>query len=398
MNRIISVTEAEKLILDNLTNFGTEVVSIQDSIGRILADDINADRDYPAGNRSTMDGIAIDQKSLSKTDVFEIIGVQPAGMRPLVITKPEQCIQIMTGAILDDSVDTIVKVEDIIITDGTAKIREGAVVQSGQFIHKKAIDAKKGQLVVSAGQAINPKEVAIFASFGMKTVRVSKVPRVLVVTTGDELVQKAGLIEDYQVRLSNDQAIISILGKYGILPDCVHLADDQSDINKYLSSNFNKYDVVITTGGVSMGIYDFVQHSLSQIGAEIIFHGVAQRPGKPLLFARKDKTIFFALPGNPVSTYLCLVRYLVPWLLRSQGQIAISEHQATIDCSKLDESDLTRFVPVRLSQIQGELIAKIVAGNGSGDFISLASADAFAEVPANHVMGSNQLVKVWSII
>lgn len=395
---MIAVNEAEQLVSEQARSFGTESVLLNESPGRVLAESIIADRDYPAGNRSTMDGIAIKYASLKKRNSYRILATQPAGAKPVELKSSNQAIQLMTGSILGNSVDTVVRVEDLEINGECATISVPNQVEKGQFVHRRGADLKQGEVAISAGDLIGPKEIAVLANLGYSRVNVKKLPVVLIVTTGNELVAVNKSVKPYQVRQSNGQAIAAILADNSIKADVRHLPDDKQKIKQLLKSSAHKYNAVILTGGVSKGEYDYVQFALSEIGSNKIFHGVTQRPGKPFWFGSLADTVVFAFPGNAVSCFMCTHRYFVPWLRRCLGLNDDRVFRGKLSQSLAQNNELTRFIPVKVKEKSGELIATPLTHNGSGDFISLVGADAFAEVPKGSVPRRGKLLEIWRII
>lgn len=394
---MISVDKAEKLVLEQTRDFGIEAVSIEEALGRVLAERVVADRDYPSGNRSTMDGVAIKFNDFLKgRRKFRIVGVQPAGQKPIAISGPGECAQIMTGAILDKSVDTIVKIEDVEIKNGYANIKTNDV-SLGQFVHKKGSDKKKKNLVIEPGKILGAKEIAVLASLGYSKVKVRKLPKIIIITTGDELVDVEEKAQDYQTRRSNDRAISSVLAKFSIFAYRIHLPDNKQQIKDYISKSFQDYDVILLSGGVSKGDFDYVQTALEELNVEKIFHGVAQRPGKPFWFGAHGQKLIFAFPGNPVSAFLCLHRYFVPWLDKSLESNMNIASIAMLN-GKIGTAELTQFIPAKLCEKEAKLFVEPIQNNGSGDFISLVEADAFLEIPAGKKTREGLIYKIWHII
>ncbi|MEK7059348.1 MAG: molybdopterin molybdotransferase MoeA [Patescibacteria group bacterium] len=379
---MISVEDAEKLVLSQSRDYGVDNIPLGEALGRILAEPVIADRDFPPANRATMDGVAINYRSFSKGQrMFSVKAVQPAGNKTVSISKPDQCIEIMTGAILDNTVDTVIRIEDVDLRNGHALITTDNITR-GQFIHRRGVDKKRGDQVATAGSAITPTTIAVLASAGYSSVKVRKLPDIIIMTTGDELVGIDQKPRDYQLRRSNDWAIRSVLESLMIKTDTLHLPDNEQIIRQAISESLKKYDVVLLSGGVSKGKYDYVQSCLDSLAVKKIFHGVSQRPGKPFWFGVSGSKLVFAFPGNPVSSLLCLYRYFVPWLTKSLGEMNKQQVNAILDESLPSNELLTQFVPANLSIDEfGQLCAAPIANNGSGDFISLVKADAFVELP-----------------
>lgn len=395
---MISVDEAERLVLSQTVNYGDEKVPVADAINRVLAEPICADRDYPPGDRSTMDGIAVcwDIYKNGQKE-FKITSVQHAGDVPAKRGANDECVQIMTGAILPSRFDTVVPIEDVSIEKRRAVIKTSNV-SAGQFVVRRGADQIKGSLIIDKGRIISPDVVAVLASVGKTEVRVRQLPRVAVVTTGDELISPSKKVSKYKTRRSNDVVIKTALAKYRIDADVLHVTDNQAEITANLNKCLSDYDVVLISGGVSKGEFDYVQKVLPQVGIKKIFHGVRQKPGKPFWFGRhQNGTVVFAFPGNPVSTFVCFVRYFMPWLEKSLGLDEPIRYYAVLDKSINSNHQLTFFHPVKLRfEKNGQLHAMPVPNNGSGDFFSLVSADAFAQLDEGQLPASKgATVRVW---
>ncbi len=398
---MITVKKAEALVLSQAKSFGTEKVKLSDSHQRVLAKDVLADRPYPPFNRSTMDGIAIRFEGFKRgIREFKISATVSAGEKPKEIKNPSECIRIMTGAAVPLSCDTVIPVEDINI-DGDIVFITAKTVNEGQFIHVKGVDKKKGSVVLKSGVIIKPEIVPVLASVGQSYVAVSKLPKVAVITTGNELVDIDKKPHEYQIRRSNDLAIDACLLLYKIHARLFHVEDDKNKIKDTLKKNLQKFDVVIISGGVSKGEFDYVYRVLEELKVEKIFHGIAQKPGKPMWFGKsKNGVIVFALPGNPVSSFLCVNRYIIPYLKKSLGIIKNNVFQTAVLATDTPANEsLTLFTQARLDiNKKGILLAAPLPHHGSGDFIGAIGADVFIELPAkkgNYAKGD--VCNIWPI-
>ncbi len=378
---MISVAEAEEIVLSRVRSYGIEEVTLSAAIGRVLMEDIRADRPLPPYDRVTMDGIAILYSSFDAGQrVYEIADIQAAGMPQKSLNDSSQCMEVMTGAILPADADTVIRYEDLTIHEGKVKINI-ETVKYKQNVHRLGSDRVLGEILVPSARIISGAEANICATVGKATVKVAKLPQVMVISTGDELVPIVEQPLPHQVRRSNVYALQTALQQSGINCDTAHLNDDIEELHGALSEYCASYDVLILSGGVSMGKYDYIPEILQQLGVEQLFHKVRQRPGKPFWFGEKsDGPVVFALPGNPVSSFACLHRYVYPWLFRSIG-MSRTELFAELGAPISFTKDLTYFAQVRLSWDRGRLIATPVEGNGSGDLANLSDADAFLEIP-----------------
>ncbi|HAS42141.1 MAG TPA: molybdopterin molybdenumtransferase MoeA [Microscillaceae bacterium] len=384
---MISVSEAEKTILAHTINLSIEECPTPDAIGRVLREDIQADRDFPPFDRVTMDGITINyQYWKNGQKKFLIEGVQTAGSPPFTLQKPDSALEIMTGAMLPTGCDVVIPVEEITFEEKDGKkfatINTPQLIQR-QNIHAQGEDRKKGDILVPANTLLSQAEIAVAVSVGKSTLKVTQKPKIAIVSTGNELVGIDETPEPYQIRRSNSYALASALSKIGIKADIWHLPDDQQLIEEKMSEIFRDFDVIITSGGVSKGKKDFVPWVMEKLQVSKIFHRIKQRPGKPLWFGKKDNKVVFGLPGNPVSTMVGLFRYVMPYLREIEG-IERKPLQFTVLSEDFSfDRDLTYFLSVKIINKEGRLWAKPIPGHGSGDFANLLDCDAFVELPAH---------------
>jgi molybdopterin molybdotransferase len=379
---MVSVGEAERIILLQSRDFGTELISYDDALGRVLAEDILADRDLPPYNRVTMDGIAINYQAIrAGAGSFKIKSVQSAGEEPIEIAKDTECIEIMTGAVLPSSTDTVIPYEEINIHDGVATINGGPVCIH-QNIHLRGKDKRQNELLVDANQFITPVILTIAAAVGKTKLLVKKNPKIIIISTGDELVDIGQTPTAYQIRRSNNYTIRAVLKQYAVDADMLHLPDQPEIIESELKRSLRDYDIVILSGGVSMGKFDFVPAALEKLRVKKLFHKVQQRPGKPFWFGVDGKSaLVFAFPGNPVSTFMCFHRYFLPWL-KTSWQIFSRPSYAILNEDFSFKPALQYFLQVNLCLNEnGQCLATAVEGNGSGDFANLLASDAFLELP-----------------
>jgi molybdopterin molybdotransferase len=378
-----TVAQAEHIIQNQIRDYGTEEVPFTRSVGRVLAEDIFADRDMPPFNRVTMDGIAISYQAFeSGTRSFHIAGTQAAGDKPLEIQHSNHCIEIMTGAVLPDNLDTVIRYEDVLISGTNAEVLIDDVVR-GQNIHFKGRDRQQGDIVSNRGQLITPAIISIIASVGKTSVLVKRLPKTIIISSGDELVGVDEMPAPYQIRRSNSYTIQTALQQRGLLADITHIPDDPEVTRAEIVRCLQHYEVILLSGGISMGKFDYIPQALERAGVVQLFHKVQQRPGKPFWFGADDKGVLvFAFPGNPVATFMCLYRYFLPWLNTVMG---LTEQPI---CAALTEDftfepAMQYFLQVKLSfNKDAKLTATPLAGNGSGDFANLADTDAFMELPS----------------
>ncbi|MGE0587935.1 MAG: molybdopterin molybdotransferase MoeA [Cyclobacteriaceae bacterium] len=377
---MVSVSEASSIVNAHLFKPTTEKVDVADCCNKVLAEDIHADRDFPPFNRVAMDGIAIQHAKFDagKT-TFAIQETAAAGEPQKSLEVDQNCIEVMTGAPLPVNTDTVIRYEDIEIKGGIASIKESAI-EKEQNVHPQAQDAKKGEVLLSKGIRISPAEVALIASVGKSQVEVRQMPKVAIVSTGNELVDVSNTPKPHQIRRSNSYALQSAFQRHSCVCTQFHLQDDKDEITNGLTKIIEQHDVIVLSGGVSKGKFDYVPDVLNTLGIEKHFHKVRQRPGKPFWFGSRGNKTVFALPGNPVSTFMCFYRYIEPWLFNSLGLFA-PEQKALLDADfEFKDDNLTYFLQVTLKNIDGKLVATPIPGGGSGDFANLKEVSAFMEL------------------
>lgn len=372
---MITVTEATQLV--GQLQFTPRVIeiSIHESLNFILAEDIIADLDQPPFNRVAMDGIAIQSKNLGEKAEFEITDILPAGSPSLTLKDGMYAIEVMTGAVLPNNSNLVVRYEDLEIKDNKAKLKVHSNLSSN--VQSRGSDYKKGDIVVYKNTTINPAVISVLASAGKEKVKIYDGPRICILSTGDELVDIGEFPQEHQIRWSNGITLKSLLQKYNFNKvDLVKLKDDVTLLKNEIKNKLSDYDILILTGGVSAGKFDFIPSLLKQNGVKEIFHKVAQRPGKPLWFGTfENRCHVFGLPGNPVSCLMNLRKYVIPWLSNQSTSYDIKlNHEIFFN------KPLTFFCPVKIKMDQAQFFAEQIKGNGSGDFFHLIESDGFVEL------------------
>ncbi len=382
---MLTPAEAEKLIGQHLVCLPIESLPLAQCAGAVLRENIYAERDQPPFDRVAMDGIAIHSEGLRVGPRrFRIQAVQAAGDPPLTLAAHTACIEVMTGAVLPAECDAVVPVEEVETRDGAAQVAADVTIEAWQNVHRRGSDTRQGALLLSSGTRLTAPEVAIAASAGMARVRVSSQPAIVVISTGNELVEPGEPILPHQVRRSNAYAVVAALRRQGFVRVADdHVIDDVAQLRRRLKFHLDTHDVLVLSGGVSMGRFDLVPQALEELGVQVIFHKVAQRPGKPLWFGvAASGAAVFALPGNPVSTLVCLARYVVPALFTAMAQKAEPAEKIALSAPVTISATLAFFLPVRVEVDDwGRAWAVPCPTNGSGDFTSLAGTDGFVELP-----------------
>lgn len=384
---MLSVTEADQILADHILALSTQTIAFEEAPGRVLAETILADRDFPPFDRVAMDGIAIRHGALMEgRTAFPILAIQRAGEPPQPLSDPMGCVEVMTGAMLPTGADTVIRYEDLSINNGVATLSgPPSEVQAGQNVHRQGTDRRTFDVVLPAGIRLRPVDLAVVASVGQTSLAVRQHPRVAIVSTGDELVGIDQTPQPHQIRQSNAHMLWAALRDMGIRATVRHFPDDVATITLGLSKLLVDHELLVMTGGVSAGKADYVPDILAGLGIRKHFHQLQQRPGKPMWFGSRadDQRVVFALPGNPVSTTMCFYRYVRPYLEMAMG--IPGEPPLYVQLAKPVEfaPPLTYFIPVRLdTSTEGTLLAYPLPGSGSADFANLTAADAFLELPA----------------
>ena len=376
---------AGRLIGEHLVCLPIESLPVAQCAGAVLRENVYAERDQPPFDRVTMDGIALTSSAAgSGRTRYRIQATQAAGEPPLALKSSDQCIEIMTGAVLPSGCDCVIPVERIKNENGTATLESPTLATPWKNVHRRASDQKQGALLLATGTVLHAPEIAVAASAGMARLRVSGQPSIIVISTGSELVEPGEPIAPHQIRRSNAYAVAAALRERGfqrVAED--HVNDDSAALRERLSRHLRTHEVLVLSGGVSMGKFDLVPKSLEALGVHCLLHGIAQRPGRPMWFGTTHEgRAVFALPGNPVSTLVCLSRYVLPALYAAMGVRTESLERIALATPLEWSPALTGFMPVKVAHDDwGRPWATPCPTNGSGDFTSLALTDGFVELP-----------------
>jgi molybdopterin molybdotransferase len=385
MMKLIGVSEAQELILSNTIELPSVDSSLEESYGHVIREAFFADRNFPPFHRVCMDGIAISFVSWEKgCRKFAVQDFQGAGEAPKELYNKESCIEVMTGAVLPKGCDCVIRFEDLSIENSKASLVEGLELKEMQHVHKQGIDYPVGAKLSRKGERILAPLSAVAATIGKQRVLASKSPKIAVISTGDELVSINETPKSYQIRRSNSYCLQSTLFSCNFTNVSIfHLNDNKEEMLTEMAKILEEFDCLIITGGVSMGKLDYVPQVLKELFVDRVFHGVRQRPGKPLWFGvGSKKQLVFGLPGNPVSALVGAHRYVLPALKKAQGDISIKIPYGELTKNFQFNSSLTFFLPVQVEYTNSakiEVTPKQV--NGSGDFASLLSSDGFIELP-----------------
>jgi molybdopterin molybdotransferase len=358
------------------------------ALGRVLAEEIHSPRDIPGFDNSAMDGYAVraaDVASASeaKPARLEVLETVAAGMMPSRQVAAGQAVRTMTGAPIAAGADVIVPVERTRAEGNIVEVMSSA--QAGAFVRPRGEDLRRDELVMLAAKTLGPSDLGMLASLNRAMVDVWRRPRVAIVATGDELVDVDQVPTGAQIVNSSAYALAGAIREAGAEPVMLKVARDRPEEVRARLAEALAFDVVVSTGGVSVGQFDHVKVVLDELGLRQLFHGVAQKPGRPLKFGTIGGRPIFGLPGNPVSTMVCFYLYVRPALLRMGGATRTGLPRVVVRCATdiPVAANLTEFVRVRLERRDGEIFAALTGNQGSGVLSSLSRADALLIGPAS---------------
>ncbi len=384
---MISADQALEIVLANVAVLGVERVPILEALSRVLAEEIRSPRDIPGFDNSAMDGYAVraaDVASASESNPVKlrVIETVAAGAMPKLTLEPGQATRTMTGAPIAPGADAIIQVERTRAAEPFVEILASA--ERGAFVRPHGEDLKRDELVMSAGKVLAPSDLGMLASLNRSMVDVFRRPRVAIVATGDELVDVDQIPTGAQVVNSSAYALAGGIRDAGGEPVILRVARDTPEEVRERLSEALAFDVVLSTGGVSVGQFDHVKVVLDELGMRQLFHGVAQRPGRPLKFGTIGGRPIFGLPGNPVSTMVCFYLYAWPALLKMVGRRDLGLPRVSVRCATdiRVAANLTEFIRVKLERRDGQLWATPTGNQSSGVLSSLSRADALLIGPA----------------
>jgi len=381
---MINSKKALKIILNLSKSLGSETIAIDNSLGRVLSENIISDINMPPFDRSAMDGFAINSNDKSK--VFEIIEDIPAGKVPKKIIKPGQCARIMTGAMLPKGSDRVIMVEHT--KQETRNKMQVTKKSQKSNVSKKGEDIKFGQLILKKGSKIRPQEAAMLATVGKTKIKVLRQPNVAVISTGSELVEPNKKPKQGQIRNSNASMLLVQLKRRGIEAKYLGIARDNfSTTKKLVQKGLKQADILLLSGGVSVGDYDFVKEVLTSCGVKIHFNKVAIKPGKPTVFGTKGKKLVFGLPGNPVSVLVIFELFVVPALDKIVGRQTKSKfkHMKLLKDFLRRDTKREQYYPVKIklekpaTERRGFLVVPLEF-HGSAHMQALTEADGIMQI------------------
>lgn len=358
--------------------------------GLVLAEDITTRRDIPPFHRSAMDGYAVRTEDVREVPcILEVAGLRAAGDNRELKIGPGQCVKIMTGAAAPEGADAVVMIEHTESEDPEQQVTILRGVKAGENIARRGEDAGAGSVVLEAGQLLTPPALAIIAGVGRSTVQVYPRPRVSILSTGDELVEPGTVLTEEQVHniYNSNATILTGLLRLTQLGNARYLGiskDDRGELREAIQDGLTD-DVLILTGGVSKGDYDYAHEVLEDCGVQVRFHGVRIKPGRPLFFGSTDQGGFvFGLPGNPVSVLVCYHEFAGPLLRRLAGRrepAFPAEGSAVCTKGLRNKSGRRFYCTAHLYYEKGQLRAEPIPGHGSGDYVTAAEANGVIIVP-----------------
>jgi len=380
--KMISVEEAQERVLAEITVLGTENIVFTDALGRVLREDVPAPADVPQADNTAMDGYAVRADDIAKPPVrLKVIEDLPAGTVATRRVEPGTAIRIMTGALMPEGADTVAHVE---ITDaGVDVVTVKESLKRGTNLRKRGEDMRAGDIVLHAGTAVSAAEIGVLAGVQRSIVRVSRKPSVAILSTGDEIVDVDQPRPFGKVVNSNSYSLAALARETGAEPRMMGIVRDTREATIAAIESALESDFIISSGGVSVGAYDFVKDALDALGAETKFWQIAMKPGKPVVFSRLRGKIYFGLPGNPVSCMVSFLLFIAPALRKAMGQKrAILPPTVTTRLMGPLKSrgDRRNYLRVRVAARDGQLVSYPMSSQGSGVSTSMLQANGFAIV------------------
>jgi molybdopterin molybdotransferase len=387
----LSVTNAQQCILECVHKLDVESVGLEQSLGRVLAEDVRANRDLPPYDVSAMDGYALRSADLANIPAtLEVIEDIKAGDLPAKTVQAGQCARIMTGAPVPQGADAVIRVEDTLASPDNL-VQINVAVKPGNDVRLRGEGMRNGDVVLTAGTAVTPGVTGVLATVKQAQVQVYRRPRVAILSTGNELEDMDDPVDPNKIPNSNSYALMAQVQALGIEPDLLGIArDDPAELEEYLQRGL-RFDVLLVSGGTSVGVHDYVRPVVEALGVQMKFWRVAMKPGHPVAFGVLQRnsdaasTAFvFGLPGNPVSSMVCFEQFVAPALRRMMGHERLFRRTiaARLTHGMKHQPGRTEFVRVTLAKEEGGYAATSTGAQGSGMLLSMARADGLLVVPA----------------
>src|SRR5574340_201393 len=380
----LQVSEAQRVVLESVATLGTERVKLEQSLGRVLAEEVRANRDQPPYDISAMDGYALRSADLAAVPaILQIVEDIKAGDMPTKVLVPGQCARIMTGAPMPQGADAVIRVEDTEAKPDN-RVQINLAVKPGNDIRRLGENMRNGEVVLTPGTEITPGVIGVLATVKCTEVQVHRRPRVAILSTGNELEGLDEPVDPGKIPDANSYALMAQVQALGIEPVLLGIArDDPDELARHLRRGL-EYDALLVSGGTSVGVHDYVRPTIEALGAQMLFWRVAMKPGHPVAFGKVGEKIIFGLPGNPVSSMVCFEQFVAPALRRLMGHARTRRRtiQARLTPNVKHQPGRTEFIRVMLAQEEGGYAATSTGAQGSGMLLSMAKADGLVVVPS----------------
>ncbi len=379
----LKVSMAQRIVLESVTLLGSEKITLEQSLGRVLSENITANRDLPPYDVSAMDGFAVKSSDIASPPVtLSIVEDIRAGDMPKVTIQRGQCSRIMTGAPVPPGADAVVPVEETqALSDVSVQINH--VAQSGNHVRPRGENMKQGEVVLPCGTEITPGVIGILATTKKSEMQVYRRPRVAILSTGNELESINEPVNPDKIPDSNTYALMAQVQALGIEPVLLGIArDDPVELEQYLLLGLG-YDMLLVSGGTSVGVHDYVRPTIEKLNVSMKFWRVAMKPGHPLAFGTTGKTAVFGLPGNPVSSMVCFEQFVAPALRAMMGHARLYRRTLTARLAHPVKirPGRTEFIRVQLTQDEAGYLASSTGTQSSGVLLSMARADGLLVMP-----------------
>lgn len=382
----LKITDAQRLVLESVILMSPEQVPLEHALGRVLAEDIFANRDLPPFDVSAMDGFAVRSVDLSLVPATLVVSEDiKAGDMPRNIIKAGQCARIMTGAPMPQGADAVIRVEDTQEVSADA-VQIMVVVKPGHDVRPQGENMKNGDVVLNKGTEITPGVIGVLATVKAALIAVCRRPSVAILSTGNELEGMNEVVDPNKIPDSNTYALMAQVQALGIEPVLLGIArDDPLELEQHLQRGL-AYDVLLVSGGTSVGVHDYVRPTIEKLGVKMKFWRVAMKPGHPLAFGMTDKTAVFGLPGNPVSSMVCFEQFVAPAMRRMMGNPRLFRRTLTARLAHpiKKRPGRTEFIRVQLTQDGAAYLASSTGTQSSGVLLSMALADGLLILPSDN--------------
>ncbi|MCK6474904.1 MAG: molybdopterin molybdotransferase MoeA [Planctomycetes bacterium] len=393
MAKMISVDEAQAILIKEAGRGERAEIELSEAHAHYLAEDARADRDFPPFDRAMVDGFALRTKDIAQVPAdLAVIEDVPAGRAPQQAVGPGQATRIMTGAPVPQGADAVVMIEHT--KPGGARVTVERSLEAEANIARRGSDRRQGATVIAAGMRIGPAETGVLASVGYAKVPVFRKPHIAILGSGDELVEPGAQPKPWQIRNSNSYQLLAQAASHGLSAEYLGVAPDEAQRTRRMVEEGLACDVLITTGGVSVGDKDFIGAAFADLGVEILFDKIAVKPGKPTAFGRRGGTLVFGLPGNPVAALTCFHLFVMTAVRARMGaaEPLPARWRVPLKGSRRAAGDRPTFVPARLEASETGLHAVPNEWHGSGDLCATVQAAGFVRQGAWQALADGDAV------